>query len=44
MLLAQVTDGNDDAGSDALAKEWPPAEYFHKYFQDKIVEDKVDDK
>ena len=42
MLLAKVTDGNDNNGSDALAEEWPPAEYFYKNFKDKIVEGKIE--
>ena len=43
MFLAEVTDGNDDYGSETLAEKWPPAKYFHKYFKDKIVEGKVED-
>ena len=42
MLLAKVTDGNNYNGSDALAEEWPPAEYFYKNFKDKIVEGKIE--
>ena len=42
MLLAEVTDGNNNNGSDALAEEWPPAEYFYKNFKDKIVEGKIE--
>ena len=41
MLLAQVTDGNNYNGSNTLAEEWPPAEYFYKNLKDKIVEGKI---
>ena len=44
MLLAEITDGNDNDRSDTLAQEWPPAEYFHEYLQDKIIERQVKDK
>lgn len=42
MFLAEVADGNNDAGGDALAEEGPPAKYFNKYFKYKIVECKIE--
>ena len=41
MFLAEITYGNDDGRSDTLAEERPPAKYFHKYLQDKIIERKI---
>ena len=37
MLLAQITDGNNNKRSEALAQKWPPAKHFYKYFKQKIV-------
>ena len=41
MLLAEIADSNNNDRCKTLTEEWPPAKYFHKYFQDKIVERKV---
>ena len=44
MFLAEVADADDDGGGDTLAQERPPAEDFHKHFQDEVVEGKVEHK
>ena len=44
MLLAQITDSNNDHRSKTLAEEGPPTKDLYKYFQDEIVECKIHQK
>ena len=42
ILMALIYQFYYDGGGDTLAQERPPAKYFHKYFQDKIVKGEVE--